>query len=241
MYSTKSETKIRNDAKLICNNLAPLLGCKDDDARWSPKVAYKICSSIEVSGTQCSNVPDKSVSTSIPGVGCHFDSSVTVGLNQIRRQVLEFNINILNPYYISTIPASNMPTEYSMAQKMQLAARISVETNSTIFDGITNNSIVSNTQLYYFISHIVLSCFTIRYFLMRYQDEYESEELNMIEVNSKVIKRLIENIDYVKYSLSEYTNTEIAFKNSTNFISHQLTLLRKNLQMIQYFILDYKE
>ena len=68
-----------------------------------------------------------------------------------------------------------------------------------------------------------------------------SDELDTNEVNTKIVNRIIDNIDYVKYVLSNSEIKELRYKQSANFLAQQLTTLRKNLQMIKYYVLDYIE
>lgn len=236
-YVTKSYSDIKQDAELICNNLAPLLGSRIGNIKWAPKTAFNVCNALDISGLKCTNISDEYVSD---GVLVHrFDSSVTKKTGDIKQLVSDFDKSILDEYYVAVIPSSSIPRDASLSKKFQLASRISSFTDSTIFDASYGSEAIQNLPICRNVGHILIASFVIKYFLMLYYTD--SSELDTNEVNTKIVNRIIDNIDYVKYVLSNSEIKELRYKQSANFLSQQLTTLRKNLQMIKYYVLDYIE
>lgn len=236
-YTTKSYADIKQDTELICDNLAPLLGSRIGDIKWSPKTAFNVCNDLDISGLKCTNVSDECVSDGI--ITYKFDSSVTKRVGDIKLLVSKFDKSILDEYYISIIPSSSIPRDAELTKKFQLASRISTFTDSTIFDASYGNDSIKNLPLCRNVGHILITSFAVKYSLMVYYNNFD--ELNTNEVNTKIINRIIENIDYVKYMLSNSNIMEMRYEQSSNFLSQQLTTLRKNLLMIKYYVLDYIE
>jgi hypothetical protein len=234
---TKSDSDIKSDAELICNNLAPLLGSRIGDYRWSPKTAFTVCNNLEISGLKCTNVSDDYMSDGV--IAYTFDSSVTKSVGDLKQQVHNFDRTILNEYYVSIIPSSSIPRDASLSKKFQLASRLSTFTDSTILDASYNSESIQNLSICRNVGLILLTSFVIKKHLM---DFYSStSELDTNEVNNKVVNIIINNIDYVKYILSNSETNELRFKKSTNFLAQQLTTLKKNMNMIKYYVLNYIE
>lgn len=236
-YTTKSQYDVKNDAELICNNLAPLLGSRIGVEKWAPKTAFSVCDTLDLSGLKCTNVSDEY--TSDGAVVYRFDSSITKNTGKIKQLVSEFDKSILDEYYVSVISNSSIPRNLPTSKKLQLASRVSMITDSTIFDASYNSDSIQHIPICRNVGHILLTSFVVKYYLMMYY--LGLLELDTNEVNTNVVNRIINNIDYVKYSLSNYGIAELRYKNSPNFLCQQLTTLRKNLCMIKYHILDYIE
>lgn len=236
-YTTKSDFDIKKDAELICNNLAPLLGSRIGSIKWSPKTAFNVCSVLDISGLKCTNVSDEYTPDGV--LVYRFDSSVTKGVSEIKQQVSEFDSSVLDAYYVSTIPNSLIPRDISLSKKFQLASRISLFTDSTIFDASYGSKAIQNLPICRNVGHILLTSFVVRYFLAQYHTSLSKLDTN--EVNSNTIDRIINNIDYVKYALSTTEIKELKYKQSSNFLAQQLTTLRKNLFMMKYYVLNYIE
>lgn len=236
-YVTKSYRNIRQDAELICNNLAPLLGSRIGNIKWAPKTALNVCNTLDISGLKCTNVSDDYVSDGV--LVYRFDSSVTKKVSEIKQLVSNFDKSILDEYYIAEIPSSLIPRDVSLAKKFQLGSRISTFTDSTIFDASYGSEVIQNLPIYRNVGHILITSFVVKYFLMLYYTNFI--ELDTTEINTKVVTRIIDNIDYVKYMLTHSEIREFRYKLSANFLAQQLTILRKNLLMIKYYVLDYIE
>ena len=236
-YMTKSYPEIRRDAELICNNLAPLLGNRIGSIKWAPKTAFNVCNSLDISGLKCTNVSDDYLSDEV--LVYRFDSGVTKSAKEIEQHVFEFDKSVLDIYYVSVIPSSSIPRDIPLSKRFQLASRISTITDSTIFDASYGSTAIQNLPICRNVGHILLTSFVVRYFLMLYHTS--SAELDTNEVNTKIINRIINNIDYVKYVLSVSDIKELKYTQSANFLSQQLTILRKNLFMIKYYVLNYIE
>lgn len=236
-YTTKSIESIKRDAKVICNNLAPLIGCRIGNLKWSPKTAFNVCNNLEISGLKCTNISDDYVTDDV--MSYRFDSSVTKHAGEVRNLVKGYNKSILDEYYTSILPVSSIPSDANLSKKFQLTSRISVFTDSTILDASCENKSIQNLAICRNVCHVMLSSFSTRYLLVKY---YTSEdELDTAEVNTKNINRIINNIDYIKFMLSRSNINEVRYLNSSNFLCQQLTTLRKNLFMIKYYVLDYVE
>ena len=169
-----------------------------------------------------------------------FDSSVTKKTSEIKQLVSESDSNlVLDDYYISVIPSTQIPRDISLSKKFQLASRISTFTDSTVFDASYGSESIQNLPICKNVGLILLSSFAVRYFLVRYYTH--ASGLNPSEVNTKIINRIIDNIDYVKYALTNFEFKELRYRHSSNFLSQQLTILRKNLLMVKYYVLNFIE
>ena len=164
-YAIKSDSDIKRDAELICNNLAPLLGSRIGGIKWAPKTAYSVCNSIDISGLTCTNVSDEYISDDL--FTYKFDSSVTKKTSEIKQLVSESDSNlVLDDYYISVIPSTQIPRDISLSKKFQLASRISTFTDSTVFDASYGSESIQNLPICKNVGHILLSSFAVRYFLV---------------------------------------------------------------------------
>jgi len=236
-FYTKDIADIKNYAAIICQNLAPLLGCSISDQEWSPMVGYKTCKALNIVGTNCSNVSDATAGNNV--ITYSFAPFVTTGSNEIWRKAIEFNSDVLSSSYNMYI-ANRIPAGSTASEKLQLSAEYSEYSDSTIFESIMGNNKIKVSALFNQICLIMLSSFSIRYYLFGYSmDTDDSASLNVTEINSSVIQRIINNIDYVKYILSLDDSLGSDYLKSNDYARGQLTVLRKNLLMISPNVLQY--
>ena len=163
-YVTKSYSDIKQDAELICNNLAPLLGSRIGNIKWAPKTAFNVCNSLEISGLKCTNVSDGYLSDGV--LVYRFDSSVTKKTGEMKQLVSEFDKSILDEYYVAVIPSSSIPMDASLSKKFQLASRISTFTDSTIFDASYGSKSIQNLPICRNVGLILITSFVVKHFLM---------------------------------------------------------------------------
>lgn len=233
-YITKDSSELKSDAEKLCRNMSPLIGCKTTGIGWSPFTGLQVCSAISVNGLSCSNIPHSTATNGI--LSYKFTSDITNATASIWRSVTLYDTSVLNTDYVSFV-SNLVKVNSSMADKLKVTAASCKYTDSTIFDAAYKNPKIKLTQSYYNICHILLSCFTLRYYLFEYAKN--NVELNTSEVNESVINRIVENIDYVKYILSQEESMLSDYHRSAEYTRQHLTTLRKNLLMIRPNVLVY--
>lgn len=234
-YTTRDLSEIKADAGKISKNLSPLVGCKVGNELWAPFTAVNVCKAINVAGLECSNVSSEFHRDGL--VSYKFTSQLTTEAIAFWRKVLEYSTDVLNSSYTMYIQTI-IPRGAEITEKLKLTSEYCIYTDSTIFDAAYGNDRIKLSQSYARICHILLSCYTLRYFLTKYAADPQAA-LNTMEVNETVIRRTIENINYTKMVLAEDFQVEEKYMRSVSYCRQHLTTLRKNLEMIRPFILQY--
>ena len=58
--STKKDSDLRQVATIICENLAPLIGCNINSKKWSPATAFRVCEPLTVvTNGELTNLPKR--------------------------------------------------------------------------------------------------------------------------------------------------------------------------------------
>jgi len=234
-YTTRDVKAMKADAKKIAKNMAPLIGCKVGESTWAPFTGVNVCKALSVVGLECSNVSSEVLNTGL--IQYKFTSGITVAAADFWRAALAYDPIALSSSYIMYVNTI-IPVGAEISARLKLTADYCIYTDSTIFDTAYKNDAIRLTAVYARICHILLSCFTLRYFLNEYSKD-ATAELDVIEVNETVINRIIGNIDYVKNILGQDETVEIEYRRSVSYARQHLTTLRKNLMMIPQYILQY--
>lgn len=234
-YTTRDLTEIKADAGKISKNLSPLVGCKPGNELWAPFTAVNVCKAINVVGLECSNVSSEFQRDG--RVEYKFSSQLTTESINLWRKSLAYSKEVLNSSYIMYVQ-SIIPVGSEITERLRLTSEYCIYTDSTIFDSAYGNERIKLSQNYARICHILLSCYTLRYFLTKYANDPQAA-LETLEVNEAVIRRTIENINYVKMLLAQDFQVEEKYTRSVSYCRQHLTALRKNLEMIRPFILQY--
>lgn len=231
----KTTEDVRKDAGIICKNLAPLVGCRFSEIGWAPIVGVNVCKALTVAGTEVSNVASESVT--LDRITFQYDAYSSLEMNAIWKKALAYDPSVLNSSYIMYIE-NRIPAEDTMQSKLHLTSMYCKYTDSTLYDAITTGAkSVRLTPHYNQVCHLILAAFCLRYYLFEYS--YNGKDLDTIAVSSKLIRKVINNIDYVKYVLSNLESNDVSFVGSQGYLMKQLTFLRMSVQMIEPYVLRY--
>lgn len=223
--SSKVQEVLKNYAKILADNFAPLVGCKFGNEGWCPTVAYGVTTQLSVTNMGCTNVGDASCKEGYKAYS--FSSSLT-GLDlEIFAKANAMDTNIVDATYVTG-------TESSLQDRMIAFARKSTITDSTIYTAIQNNSCVRYTELYNEILLTLLMSFSVRYCLMKYTQDYE---LNNTILSSDTLTKISNNIDYIKYKLRTLKETTETY--SVSYIIAQLSVLQQNILQTKSSIMMY--
>lgn len=231
-YYSKSLEELQAIARVIHNNFSELVGCRQNSKLWSPATGYHICEALQLNGTQCTNVSD--AFTEDEYLSYKFVSSVSVESKNLWSSVLNFDKNVLDSNYVSSLKiAANLPTR----NKLEVCVDQSTEYNCPIYEACQNNN-----QLFYSedckrLYLILLSCFSVQYHLYDFAMGRESI-LNDDAINNTILDVIIQNIQYVKYKLSQMP-TSVLYDYSPEYVQQQLSLLMKNCRQIEAYVLPY--
>lgn len=234
-YYTKSLEELQSTSRVIVENFSELIGCRDESITWSPPVAYNVCNSLNISGLSCSEVASQYYEDNTGVLKFSFDSDINSEMKSIWTKVLNFDESVLD---VSNISTSKISTKLSTTNKLKISSNQSTLYNSTIYSSAINNPKVGFTQDLKRIYWILLACYTIRYYLYEFSTG-NSDTLSSETFSDVYLTKIIKNIEYEKYSLSEFATTMEDYEFSTDFISEQLSLLLKNCKQLKTYVLSY--
>lgn len=207
----------------ISQNLAPLVGCKYDDKRWSPRTALLVCKGLDVAGLICLNVDafkDKGL------INYDLSNRLTIQASNIHSLALDYSPIVLNPSYALGIPRYG----HTVAEVKRLLYAQSLQRNindSAIIDCIEEDKALIHHPLISALYFVILECFTLRMALFEYA--YEGDDLNREQTNRARIDDLAGNIRYLKKGFgSDYVN-----------LQHHLSTLYLNIKLVKSNISNY--
>jgi hypothetical protein len=235
--ATKTDMELRDIAGMLCNNLAPLVGCRFKSKKWSPATARKTCEPLNLTtGGEVTNLAklvydadDLFSYTFVPNIG-------SKGY-EIYNKVMDYSNDVLDEYYMFS--SDNYFTlGMTVKTKLKIVSTTSILYDSTIFTSVYNNPQLMLTTQYKQIFMVLLAVFSLRYYLFEYAFE-DSQELSEL-VNPIFINNLCGSIKYIKMKLLELTIHEIVeTESSVHFICDQLNDLERNVHLIEAEFLKY--
>ena len=234
-YYTKTLEELQNISRVISTNFAEIIGCEQNSKLWSPPVAYTTCKNLVLAGSNCSNISDQFAESENKLLSYRFTSITNPAMKSIWQKVLSYDILVLNTNKISTVKVNlNLDIE----NKLKSCIDQSKDYDSTLFSALMDNSYIEYTDDYLRIFWILLSCYTIRYHIYEFSIG-ASDSIDTQILSDSFLNKIIENIQYEKYSLSTSSFKENGFESSTEYISQQLTLLMKNCKQLKSYVLSY--
>ena len=233
--STKKDSDLRQVATIICENLAPLIGCNINSKKWSPATAFRVCEPLTVvTNGELTNLPKRVYSDDL--FSYTFLPSVTSKGFEIYQKVKAYDRTIMDEYYMFS-STNYFTTSMDSKTRLKIIASTSILYDSTIFTAVYKNPQLVLTEQYKQIFMILLYAYTIRYYLYEYATEYTSmsDIINMVNIEA-----LISDIEYVKLTLLEMPMKEVGnSETSLHFICDQLNVLVRSLRQINSELLYY--
>ncbi|NLY08533.1 MAG: hypothetical protein GXZ11_01320 [Tissierellia bacterium] len=211
----------------ILDNLAPLLGCKQDSKKWIPYTGYNVCKHLNIGRMMCLDLSEDKFKIGL--IKYKFDNEVSLKTFEIYKQVKDYGPDILDTSYFleargedgRTIHTRDMVFMYTHFNKIN---------DSAIFDVFEEQKELKYMPYHKHIMLILLDAYSLRYTL--YSHLVEGQPYDEGELRPERIERLADNIRYVKYKLGEWD------ANKTTDLNHHLVTLLLNLQLIKYHIVD---
>lgn len=227
--SSKVQEVLRNYSKILADNFAPLIGCKFGNEGWCPTVAYGVATQLDVTNMGCTNVGDASCKEGYKAYS--FSSRLTRLDLEVYAKAVAMDTDVVDSTYVT---GTMYAIESSLQDRMKAFARKSAITDSTIYTAIQNNSYVKYTEMYNEILLTLLMCFSVRYCLMKYTQDYE---LNNTILSSNTLTKISNNIDYIKYKLGTLKETTETY--SVSYVIAQLSVLQQNILQTKSSIMMY--
>ena len=220
--------KLRENAKQISTNLAPLVGCRTNDKRWSPRTGYLVCRDLRLAGLISLDTDQDYIK--VGRISYQFDNHVTIQAVNLHKLALDCSPIALNPNYV--VGVQRIGTNAKDLKEFLFTVSLhKTYSDSSIIDIIEEYKYFKQNKIYHHIMMILLECFTLRYALYEYG--FEGGPLNKIQCNSRRIDTLAKNIEYVKYRLS------LEEDKASKLLTIHLSTLLLNIKMVKYFISKY--
>jgi hypothetical protein len=246
-YNTKTLEELQEISKIIVDNFAPLVGCKQNSKLWSPPVGFGIATKLSISGFECTNLAKDSIdmgyieeskeyrSPILSPLSYSFDTTVTELAKTIWDGCKKLSNDVLDTSYFSTLKIN---LALSSSEKMRQCVLNCTEYNSTIYSAIAGNKTFSYTvnsrQLYL----ILLQTFSVRYALYDFAMSIESS-IDSTAINKTMIETLIKNCEYEKYVLSQLDLECYNYDVSPTYMQQQLSLIIKNCKQLKTYVMAY--
>lgn len=215
----------------LITNLSPLIGCKVNSIRWCPSTAYQICKNLRLASLVCLDL-DKDLFYKGP-IKYEFSNRVSVETYNIHKAVLDMSVKIMDTSYIIRsqdyldIP-KDLKSMVTINDALFYYSTNKIKNDSAIIDSLDRLGTIKQSYLYKYILFILLDSYSLRYALYSYY--ILGDELDFAEIRDERIKRLINNIYYVKTKLEEMdTNKIVDLNHHLSTLLYNICLIRKKL------------
>lgn len=233
--STKRDSDLRQSATILCDNIAPLVGCNLNSKKWSPVTAFRVCEPLTlVTNGEVSNLAKRVYTDDL--FSYTFTPSVTSKGFTVFQLVKSFNNKIMDEAYMYS-SESYFTTSMDSLTRLKMTASTSQAYDSTIFATTYKNPQLIHIEQYKQIFMILLYAYTVRYYLYEYAYEYGeiNEFLNINNINT-----LISSIEYTKLSLLDLPVKSVGDTSvSIHFLCDQLNTLLRSLRQTNSELLPY--
>lgn len=219
---------MKDRARVIIDNLTPLVGCKYNEKEWSPRSSYVVCRGLNIASLVCLNANNDKVLKR--GYTLKFDNRVTLKTVNIYKLVKSYSPIIISQSYVMNL--QNRRSGLSALKDLLQAQSLNPDNNdSAIVDILDSNKDMTINRYYQNVLLIVLDAYSIRHSLFEYA--IEDKGLKRTEINTKRIERLCDNILYTKAKLEEVDAKKYCELN------HHLSTLLHSIIAIKRDILAY--
>lgn len=246
-YYTKTLEELQEISNVIVNNFSPLVGCKQNSKKWSPATAFGVCSKLNISGFECTNIAKDSIKLGFvkesfelrspleSPLHYEFDTTVSETAKQLWYSGLKLESSILDTSYMSKL---KLNLALPLSERLKQCALKSKDYDSTIYTAIIGNQKLSYTLQTRQLCLILLQTFTLRYALYDFSLGLETT-LNNTTINRNLVNLLIKNCEYTKYTLGQLDLQCYDFDVSLTYIQQQLTLIIKNCKQLKTYVMEY--
>lgn len=216
----------------LIKNLSPLIGCKIYSLRWCPYTAYQVCKDLRLASLVCLDLDNDVVRKGPIRYG--FENKVSIGTYEIHEKVLNLDKDIMDSSYIIQsqnyvgIP-ENLKNMTSLNDALFYYATNNIKNDSAIIDTLDDLGFVKQSYLYKYMLFILLDSYSLRYSL--YNHYILGDDLDFAEIRDERLKRLIDNIDYVKLKLEEMNaDKTVDLNHHLSTLLYNVCLIRKKLK-----------
>lgn len=217
--------EIKEKARIVVENLSPLLGCKQNTKFWSPRTGSLVCKSLEISSLICLDVEKEKYKKGF--ITYEFDNSVTIKTSNIYRHVRNYSPLVLDTSYALQVIEDATRLD-SLTEQLFIQTLSDRYNDSAIIDILEEKKDFRLIPVYRHLMLVILESFSIRYSL--YEFVYEDRPMEYTEINTNNINKVIKNLEYVRVKLEEFNTDE------TIELNHHLSTLLLNLKIIEKYI-----
>lgn len=242
LQTIKTEDELKNISKILCDNFAPLIGCRLGKRTWSPPVAYEVCKNLSIKNGICTNLSNNKIvkdfnldgqDTDSGYMTYEFDSFIGYDCKTVSDLVLSYDPYVLDTWYFNTV---DFDGRLSDTEKFKRTIQKSIVYDSTIFTPIFTNPKLRSDEVYPYILAVLLMTYIVRYYLYEYGTG-KSSTLNTTVITQAYIDKIINNTQYIKAKLEPETQEVGDYEISRDYLRKQLTYLIKNLKQVEYGLL----
>lgn len=210
---------------LILDNLAPLVGCRQDSKKWSPYVSYKVVNRLDIAKYICLNLDNDVYQKGL--ITYKFNNKLSQNMISVYHGVKDFDSEYINKEYLVQRIISGSISEKSL---FLIGAHDRKLNDSAILQVLEEQKELEYCPYYNHLMFILLDIYCMRKDLYEYF--IEGKDLLISEVRPSRLEQSIENIRYVKVKLEEWDI------DSTINLNHHLSALMLNVQAIKRYISD---
>lgn len=216
----------------LIRNLSPLIGTKVDSIRWCPSTAYQVCKNLRLASLVCLDL-DNDMFYKGP-IKYEFENKISIATYNIHDMVLEMNPKIMDTSYIIQsqdyldIP-KDLKSMVTINDALFYYSTNKIKNDSAIIDSLDRLGTIKKSYLYKYILFILLDSYSLRYALYSYY--ILGSDLDFAEIRDERLRRLINNIYYVKVKLEEMdTNKVVDLNNHLSTLLYNICLIRKKIK-----------
>lgn len=216
----------------LIRNLSPLIGTKVDSIRWCPSTAYQVCKHLRLASLVCLDL-DNDMFYKGP-IKYEFENKISIATYNIHDMVLEMNPKIMDTSYIIQsqdyldIP-KDLKSMVTINDALFYYSTNKIKNDSAIIDSLDRLGTIKKSYLYKYILFVLLDSYSLRYALYSYY--ILGSDLDFAEIRDERLRRLINNIYYVKVKLEEMdTNKVVDLNNHLSTLLYNICLIRKKIK-----------
>lgn len=216
----------------LIRNLSPLIGTKVDSIRWCPSTAYQVCKNLRLASLVCLDL-DNNMFYKGP-IKYEFENKISIATYNIHDMVLEMNPKIMDTSYIIQsqdyldIP-KDLKSMVTINDALFYYSTNKIKNDSAIIDSLDRLGTIKKSYLYKYILFILLDSYSLRYALYSYY--ILGSDLDFAEIRDERLRRLINNIYYVKVKFEEMdTNKVVDLNNHLSTLLYNICLIRKKIK-----------
>lgn len=207
------------------DNLAPLIGCKIHEKKWSPYTGYKICKSLNIARLICLDLDSETYKKGL--MTYKFNNKITLKTHNIHKLAREYSPEVLNTSYILGVVHDEVEP-ISIKELLFMHTHMNRNNDCAILDIFEENRQLQYNPYYRHVLFLLLDAFSLRWSL--FEHFIEGADFPSVELRQERLDILAHNIRYVKTKLEE-TDPE-----GTSTLLHHLSNLLLNVLIVRYHV-----